>query len=692
MKILNENANIVNIEKVRQLDEQIRKENSIAVYKSYAAFPIIRGGKYSDKYVIEYALLTSKALYVCNFCDDGKDAICDYQDTIYTLIESTLKKTPTMVVRRNLICDIFTITISTALISFHDENYNICHTIADVLSLIISIEKSKNTLDEVTLRKINAALQGAYGTVKRERREYYPGTKSEIINKINDYIESYDDDQFRAIVTDAKGIQRIRGMAGSGKTIIIARKAVQLYIDHPDWNIVVTYSTRSQRNQLYKLIHDYYEKLTDEATIDDSKLRIMHAWGSPSANGLYYEICLHNEIQALSLNDVKNRFHSSKNALSNACGLILSEKKSLKKEYDCILIDEAQDFKSDFFRLCLRVVKDDRIVYAYDELQNLGGETMENPKGLFGKEINCDTPLRVCYRNQGKVIVAAHALGMGIYRHNELPIQMPRTLDVWDSIGYNSEGELKYGNNVTLYRPIETSPDVIKIDTPVNFIKFDTAEEQFKYIADNIKQNLINDHLLSKDIIIIDLDTFNAESNFVALKMNHRDLQFHYAGKANPEDFFRDDSIVYSSIFRAKGNEAYVVYIINAQQVINNIEPITLRNALFTAMTRSKGWVTVVGYGDSMNMLLAEFQQVKENNYKLVFSPYPTEDQLKKIRTYNDDLSKSEKDAFKKTREAIKKLLIDNKRDPLLVAQDLFGVQTKEELLRLLNGEKDDKK
>ena len=49
MKILNENANIVNIEKIRQLDEQIRKENSIAVYKSYAAFPIIRGGKYSDK-------------------------------------------------------------------------------------------------------------------------------------------------------------------------------------------------------------------------------------------------------------------------------------------------------------------------------------------------------------------------------------------------------------------------------------------------------------------------------------------------------------------------------------------------------------------------------------------------------------------------------------------------------------------
>ena len=32
-----------------------------------------------------------------------------------------------------------------------------------------------------------------------------------------------------AILSDTTGIQRIRGMAGSGKTIVLARKAVELH-------------------------------------------------------------------------------------------------------------------------------------------------------------------------------------------------------------------------------------------------------------------------------------------------------------------------------------------------------------------------------------------------------------------------------------------------------------------------------
>ena len=689
MKILNENANIPNIEDIKTLDDKIRQTPQISVYKSYAGFPVLKGGQFADKFIIEYALLTDKALYICNFCNGSLDSICEYQDNIYNLVESSLKKTPTTLDKRRLICEIVTITISKNNETTNNGNYIICKTLEDFILYIKDNEKCRVSLEDISLRKINAALQGAYGTVKRERRSFKPNTKSAIINEINDYIESYDDDQFKAIVTDSRGIQRIRGMAGSGKTIIIARKAAQLHIDHPDWNIVVTYSTRSQKNQLEKLISDYYEKLTDGLTIDNSKIRVMHAWGSANANGLYYEICLHNEIQALNFSQARFYFRTAKDVFSKICGLVLSENKPLKKEYDCILIDEAQDFKSEFFKLCLNVVKDDRIVYAYDELQNLGGETMDSPTKLFGKDIASDTPLRVCYRNQRKVIVAAHALGMGIYRNNELPIQMPKTLQVWDSIGYNSEGELKFGENATLYRPNETSPDVIKIDNPITFKKCNSAEEQFDFLIESIADNQNNDCLITKDIMIIDLDTFNAEQNYFNLKNAQNIISIHYAGKNNPEEFFRDDSIVYSSVFRAKGNETYMVYIINAQQVINNIDQLKLRNALFTAMTRSKGWVTVIGYGESMDNLMEEFNSVEENNYKLVFSPYPTKDQLKKIQTYSNDLSKADIDALNKTRDTIKKLITDNKRDPLLVAQDLFGVQTKEELFKLFSNDEE---
>lgn len=476
-------------------------------------------------------------------------------------------------------------------------------------------------------------------------------------------------------------------MAGSGKTIVLARKAAQLHLDYPDWNIVVTYSTRSQKNQLEKLIRDYYDRLSDGDSIDEDKIRVMHAWGSATANGLYYEVCLHNELQPLNYGQAKSLFHSSKDIYEKLCERVLNSTTSLKKEYDCILVDEAQDFKRSFFKLCLKVVKDDRIVYAYDELQNLGGESMDSPSKLFGKKISHDTPLRVCYRNQKKVIVTAHALGMGIYT-GSLPIQMPSTLDVWDSIGYNCEGELAYGNDVVLYRSNDTSPTILKIDEdPITFNKFENFDDSIEYLMSCIEKNIQTDKLLLKDIMIIDLDTLNAESNSALLRSKGSSISYHYAGKSNPEEFFRDDSIVYSSIFRAKGNEAYIVYILNAQKVISAIDNVTLRNALFTAMTRSKGWVEVIGCGDAMDSLIQEYNTVKSNQYKLIFSPYPTKEELKKIKTYSNDITKTESDALQRTRDTIKKLLSENKRDPLMVAQDLFDVHTKEELIKLLLGE-----
>ena len=687
--ILNQN---IDDNKRTQIDflEKALLDSSIRVYKTYAGFPVLKGGKYSDKYIVDCAIITHRALYVCNFSNDEQAIIEDYQDNIYNIIESTFRKTPSTVVGRKLICDIFPITISNKNISLESDQYHCFPTIENFIEFINENEKNIEELDASKLRKINSAIQGAYGTVKREKRIVANGTKSAIINEINDYIETYDDNQFSAITSDVKGIQRIRGMAGSGKTIVLARKAAQLHLDYPDWNIVVTYSTRSQKNQLEKLIRDYYDRLSDGESINEGKIRVMHAWGSATANGLYYEICLRNELQPLNYGQAKSLFHSSKDIYEKLCGRVLESAKSLKKEYDCILVDEAQDFKKNFFKLCLKVVKEDRIVYAYDELQNLGGESMDTPNKLFGKKVSHDTPLRVCYRNQRKVIVTAHALGMGIYT-GKLPIQMPRTLDVWDSIGYNCEGELAYGKNVVLYRSNDTSPTILKIDEdPILFSKFDNFEDSITHLISCINKNIQIDKLLPKDIMIIDLDTLNAESNCRLLQAVDNNNSYHYAGKSNPEDFFRDDSVVYSSIFRAKGNETYVVYILNAQKVISAIDNVTLRNALFTAMTRSKGWVEVIGCGDAMQPLINEYETVKENQYKLVFSPYPTKEELKKIKTYSDDITKTESDALQLTRDTIKKLLSENKRNPLMVAQDLFDVDTKDELLKLLLGETQD--
>ena len=168
MKILNENANIPNIENIKALDEKIRQVSEISVYKSYAGFPVLKGGQFADKFIIEYALLTHKALYICNFCEDSLEDVCEYQDNIYNLVESSLKKTPTMVVKRNLICEIFTITISKNNRIDNNENYIICNSIEDFISFIKKNELTRISLEESTLRKINAAL------LFQNSKKFYP--------------------------------------------------------------------------------------------------------------------------------------------------------------------------------------------------------------------------------------------------------------------------------------------------------------------------------------------------------------------------------------------------------------------------------------------------------------------------------------------------------------------------------------
>ena len=56
-----------------------------------------------------------------------------------------------------------------------------------------------------------------------------------------------------------------------------------------------------------------------------------------------------------------------------------------KPIFDAILIDEAQDFPTSFFRTIYSVVPTPRrIIWAYDDLQNLGDYEMPSERELFG--------------------------------------------------------------------------------------------------------------------------------------------------------------------------------------------------------------------------------------------------------------------------------------------------------------------
>lgn len=212
-----------------------------------------------------------------------------------------------------------------------------------------------------------------------------------------------------------------------------------------------------------------------------------------------------------------------------------------------------------------------------------------------------------------------------------------------------------------------------------------------------LRNDLDQEHLLPSDIMIIDMDAIGSVNNranimnLVNVEDNYDGhLSIHLAGSSSPEDFARNDSVVYTSIFRAKGNESFMVYIINAQRCINSLVPRSDRNALFTAITRSKGWVRVMGYGEEMDSLCEEFEEIKKNDFKLHFDHYPTAAEREEMVLNNKDLDDLSMKDIQSTRGKIARVRAKGKVSDLQLMMEIMGVSTKEELLKLISEDKEE--
>lgn len=685
-------------EPLEEIVQLFRKEYPQVCGEAYLGYPIYFNTLTGRKTCVDMALITKIGVFIFNILLDSVTNYAEIQDDIYIKVEEKFKRNTFLRSGRELFFEFHAITYSKCKIT-PVKDHLIAFSLKDV-SNIINQYKRETEFTDRQYNQILSGIQEAYGLNARVVREgAIRGTKAYAVNLTNEQIEKYDPAQMEAILNDTKGIQRIRGMAGSGKTIVLARKAVELHMAHRDWTIVVTYSTRSLKNQLFNLINKFYSIKNDGEKIDTSKINIMQAWGSKSAPGVYYEVCKHHHLSPLNYTEAKVKFGKN-HAFSKACELVMKEVPELDKMYDCILIDEAQDFDKNFMMLCMKILGEEkRLVYAYDELQKLNEETMPSPQEIFGEEIAYDTPLTVCYRNQSAVIVTAHAIGMGLYRKQHMPLQMPSSPDVWEAIGYKCDRKIEDGKPIDLYRTKETSPDLLNEDKDelIKFLSYESFNELKLELIKMLRNDLDQEHLLPSDIMIIDMDAIGSVNNranimnLVNVEDNYDGhLSIHLAGSSSPEDFARNDSVVYTSIFRAKGNESFMVYIINAQRCINSLVPRSDRNALFTAITRSKGWVRVMGYGEEMDSLCEEFEEIKKNDFKLHFDHYPTAAEREEMVLNNKDLDDLSMKDIQSTRGKIARVRAKGKVSDLQLMMEIMGVSTKEELLKLISEDKEE--
>jgi superfamily I DNA and RNA helicase len=522
-------------------------------------------------------------------------------------------------------------------------------------------------------RYVSAAIQ-RITTIKppnRRARVQRADSRGAIMKQIEKEIANLDPWQNRAAIESPAGPQRIRGLAGSGKTIVLALKAAYLHTRRPEWKIGVTFSTRSLYQQFTDLVRRFvFDQTKDEPNWE--RLQILHAWGGASQPGVYSEMATRNGIQPQPYLYAKQKY-GYESAFEGICQELVDalEVNGSEPLFDALLIDEAQDLPKSFFELAYLATCDPkRVVWAYDELQNLTAYSMAPPAELFGLDshgvsripdlpaVGADEPdrdiiLPVCYRNTQWALTIAHALGFGVYRETGL-VQFFDDPQLWSDIGYEVlSGVMAAGQVVSLARRRDASPayfaELLTSGDAVTTHLYEDAEDQARSVAASIHQNLTVDELEHRDIMVIVADPLEArtEAGRLMKALKTYGIPSHLVGVTRGVDeFFAEGSIAVSGIYRAKGNEAPMVYVLNSQYGYSGPDLIKRRNILFTAITRSRAWVRLCGTGPQMQALASEAGRVVMHNYHLDFT-VPTAEQLEQLRKIHRDRTKAELDTIR---------------------------------------------
>lgn len=452
-------------------------------------------------------------------------------------------------------------------------------------------------------------------------------TLNDTIKHIEKNIANFDRSQLESISTNNSKIQVISGLAGSGKTIVLARKVAQLLVESSNSKILVTFYSRSLKKEFEKLIKNFIKALSDEKISLEERVDVLSSWGNSSGDGVYSNTCNILGIKPFSYWNLKQ----FSDPFEYACRILnerINESKDqmILKNYDYILIDEAQDLGEQFLKLAYSRLKESgQLIYAYDEFQDLSDRQMKKPEEIFPNIINNQiryTPLKICYRTPKQNLITAHSIGLGINSRFGI-CQFFRSNSDWELIGYKIEVGGKANEETRIVRE---QPDYFKdIDERlISHDKFISYDDMFEHIRATVK-HYQEQNIKLTDMMIVDMNKWTVQDNYFKFKKYiNEDFPVFLTGTSSSDVFWIDDHISYTNIYRAKGNEAYVVMIVDASNSMSPSMRTVWRNKLFTAITRSKLYVHLLSLqGDEANELDNELRVIEKNEFNLIFT-YPS--------------------------------------------------------------------
>jgi superfamily I DNA/RNA helicase len=352
----------------------------------------------------------------------------------------------------------------------------------------------------------------------------------------------------------------IRGVAGSGKTLILASRAKMLSKENPDWKILILCYNISLANSIQQMIIHMLNEPEDLFDFDFSNS---------------------GEIKAKSDNIIVRNFHSwLKNDLKISEHQIpiflekLKSKETILPKYDAILIDEGQDFEPEWLSLVSSLINErtQSLLLVEDRAQSIYKRKRSYVQDTGLSFQGRSKVLSINYRNTSQVVKFA----WDFYREHSIFKSKV--------VNRELEGEI-------------IAPQSTKRKGPeVGIIKAKNFYEEMKIISKQVSRLISEKNVPAHEILILYRVKRNHKYPIIdIIKKSLTDEKLSYFWITESETSKRnfekeDDRIKISTIDSSKGLDYQAVFIVNTDSMPFPLEDDEEREVslLYIGMTRAK--------------------------------------------------------------------------------------------------------
>jgi superfamily I DNA and RNA helicase len=434
----------------------------------------------------------------------------------------------------------------------------------------------------------------------------------------------------------------IRGVVGSGKTIVLANQVKEyLYknASKPDDlfdpieaqpRIAVVCFNRALVKFIDEKIQIAYEQRTKTREQFDTLL-VTHF------NGLMYELSKAKLWRYIPIDSSEDQEYYAKqylvqsNVQADRANQYLSQLRQSALEFpdayksllfDAIFVDEGQDFLSEEYKLLLELIKpnpktnEKTLVIFYDDAQNVYARKKPNWSQEVGINVTGrrSNIMKECFRNTQQIVEFAFNILLGVKA-----IKPPQGIREFAEINTLKENDL-----------IEEKDDYIRVKfAKENYLepgvlKFNSRNEEKEWIASKVALLIEECHIKPEDILII----YNRKSEFrdlpniIYAKITKQSIKsFILAHEESlsstvkskvpikpgkDEYIFQEGCLTISTTKSAKGYDAPIVF-------LAGVDDFTLENAdrasFYVGATRAKRLLYVTGL-DKPDTLITEAEKV----------------------------------------------------------------------------------